>query len=295
MNLVLFHSGELPKYIRYTLYQIRLFNKPEDLTIYFLTNSYNISNGLFNAYSVNVVDLKDYHSDKITQFEECFPHSKSEFWTITATRLFYIENFIKKEAFQDVYIFENDVLVYYEFKKLHHLFQNTYSKMAITRGGADKCMTGFMYINKVESLSLMTDFFIRLLHKYSAEAIKRSFRVGMIHEMALMFIFSTQYSDELDILPTMPFGPCQKNIEIFNSLFDPASWGQYVGGCADGIPGAKPTDHYIGQMLIDNPEYDVVWRIDSENRKIPYFSYDNAEIKINNLHIHSKKLSKYIS
>jgi len=53
--------------------------------------------------------------------------------------------------------------------------------------------------------------------------------------------------------------------------------------------------YYIGQLLIQNPEYTVIWKIDDRGNKIPYFSGAGKEIKINNLHIHSKQLNKYIS
>jgi len=91
----------------------------------------------------------------------------------------------------------------------------------------------------------------------------------------------------------MPFGEFSENLEVFNSLFDPASYGQLVGGTQSEGPGAKPQDHYIGRWLIANPQYSVIWK--EENRlKIPYLNYGSG-IKINNLHIHSKNLHKYMS
>jgi hypothetical protein len=119
--------------------------------------------------------------------------------------------------------------------------------------------------------------------------------MDMIHEMSLMRAYSKDYPEDLQHLPILPFGEFSKNYEVFNSIFDPASWGQYVGGTTDGIPGAKPSDHYIGRLLQNNPDYTVIWKEDDQNRKIPYFDYQEKQVRINNLHIHSKNLHKYLS
>jgi hypothetical protein len=115
----------------------------------------------------------------------------------------------------------------------------------------------------------------------------------MIHEMFLMSVYGkVRGSIFMKDLPTMP---SSKDFEKFDSIFDPAAWGQYVGGTQNEGPGAKPLDHDISRMLIANPTFDVIWKEDEEGRRIPYFTYHGKDVKINNLHIHSKNLYKYTS
>ena len=295
MNLVMFHSGlKLPVFLEYTFKQIRLFN-PKTV-IYFITDKALIDNSLFEKYEITSLDKDLFYSDKIKQFEGLYNYPPNHFWTITATRLIYIENFLKEYKLTDVYHFENDILLYYNLEDYHEKFQSLYEYMAITPGGPDRNITGFMFIKNWESLSDMTQYFINTIRKHSMKSFKRTYKIKMIHEMGLMKIYEIERGLEyLSYLPILPFGKQASNYDIFNSIFDPASWGQFVGGTRKDRPGYKTNLHYIGQLLIANPDYTVIWKRDVEGRNIPYFKYRDNEVKINNLHIHSKNLHKYMS
>lgn len=295
MILILFHSGsELPKFLECTFRQIRTFN-PE-VNIYFLTDERLIDADVFQTYDVLPINKDDYYSDKIRQFESEFTYDKNDLWFLAAVRLFYIENFLKKFELTDVYHFENDVLLYYDLEKYHHIFQRLYQNIAITPGGTDKSMTGFMFVRNSEALARMTQFFISALHIYGMQGIIAAYHMDMVNEMTLMKAYSLDYGSKyITDLPILPFGEHSENYSEFNSVFDPASWGQFVGGTQTWGPGATPPDHYIGQLLMAHPEYAVIWHQDEQRRNVPYFKYGTNEVKINNLHIHSKNLHLYMS
>jgi len=299
VGIVLFHSGkELPVFLECTFKQIRLFNP--DVIIYFLTDSYSLSDLIFPKYGIIVLDKDLFYSDKVQQLAALCTYPVDHFWTITTTRLVYIENFLKEYQLSDVYHFENDVLLYYTLEEHHTKFQNLYSHMAITPGGPDRNMTGLLFIRNWESLSLMTQFFVDIMGSHTLDQLKEKYGTDMVHEMSLMRMYEIEKGMEyLGYLPILPFDEQSRNYDIFNSIFDPASWGQFVGGTPDGdmkgIPGVKPVGHYIGQILLKHPEFDVIWKKDDKDRKIPYFKYGTNEVKINNLHIHSKNLSLYMS
>lgn len=293
MNIVMFHSGELlPIYLKDNFQQLRLFNP--DIPVYFITDSFHMPNPVFSAYNIIVDDMSKYISRDIYNFEVLYGRGKADFWTITTTRLMYIENFMFSNKMHDVCHFENDVLIYTDIKKLKPLLTKLYKDLAITVGGPDKCMTGFLFIKKPEALRRMTYFFVELLRQNGVHKVKKQYGMDMVNEMTLMRAYSKEYPDMLRFLPSLPFGEYSENYDKFDSIFDPASWGQFVGGTLDGRPGAKPGDHYIGCLLKDNPEYTVKW-VTENNRKIPYFQYNGSMVRINNLHIHSKQLNKYIS
>jgi hypothetical protein len=291
----MFHSSKegLPSYLEDNFKQLRMFN-PE-IPVYFLTDREWLSSPLFKKYLVIPLSKDLFYSCKIKHFELRYQKDPSDFWTITTTRLIYIENFLKEYNLRDVYHFENDVLLYFNLSKFDCIFKKLYDSMAITVGGPDKAMTGFIYINSHEKLAGMTSFFIDVLKAFGVKGIKDRYKTDMVNEMTLIRAFSKDHPREVSFLPILPFGEFSTNFSEFDSIFDPASWGQFVGGTQSEGPGAKPTDHYIGQLLLHHPEYTVVWRENGRGLKIPYFSYDEKEVKINNLHIHSKKLSKYLS
>jgi len=295
INLVLFHSGApLPEFIEYNFKQIRIFNP--NIRIYFLTDKNLLSNFLFDEYNILAIDKDLFYSDKIKQFEMFFNYGSDNFWTLAATRLIYIENFLKSYSlYTDVYHFENDVLLYYNLEEHHEKFKKFYENIAITTGGPDKSMTGFMFIKNYESISKMTQFFIDILKTHGIQGTINKYHMDMVHEMSLMKFYGVENGDKyLSNLPILPFGDFSEHFQDFNSIFDPATWGQFVGGTRNEGPGAKPQDHYIGTMLKNNPQYSVIFN-EENGLKIPYFSYEDKLVKLNNLHIHSKNLKLYIS
>ena len=281
----MFHSGkELPKFLEYTFRQIRLFNP--DITIYFLTDWEHLNNEVFTKYNVLPVLKDTYHSDKIIELESVYNHKSYDFWTITMTRLIYIENFLQAYKLKNVYHFENDVLLYYDLRLYHRLFTNLYKTLSITTGGPDKSMTGFLFIKTWRALAAMTQFFIDILHKHGVKGTMLMYGMDMVNEMTLMRAYGRD-KPYLSNLPILPYGEFSNYYDRFDSVFDPASWGQFVGGTTNGIPGAKPKDHYIGQELLAHPEYTVIWKPDIQNRNIPYFKYNGSEVKINNHDYHT--------
>jgi hypothetical protein len=299
MALVMFHSGrELPNYLESNFRQIRLFNP--DTKIYFLTDHSFMKNPVFNKHDIIVLDKDLFYTSKISKFTIHFNYSKLpedyQFWVITATRLMYIERFIRVFGLKDVYHFENDIMLYYNLRTHHEKFLKLYTNLAITVGGPDKCMTGLMFIKNCEVLELMTQFFVDSLKCNSRKHLMKQYGMDMVNEMTLMRAYSKEHPEQLQFLPILPFGEYSNNYNEFDSIFDPASWGMFVGGSAQELqPGIKPKDHYIGLLLMDHPEYSVIWKKDEENRNIPYFKYDDKEVRINNLHIHCKQLHKYAS
>jgi hypothetical protein len=66
----------------------------------------------------------------------------------------------------------------------------------------------------------------------------------------------------------------------------------------DGIPSNQgvsiKTDSYIGDLMRVDDTINVTFEI-IDNLKIPFLSIKNKKIKINNLHIHSKRLDLFLS
>jgi hypothetical protein len=293
MDIVMFHSGKsLPVFLKDTFSQLRLFNPTT--TVYFITDREHLADPVFTLNSINVVDKQKYISDDIQTFCVLYGRGKDNFWTITTTRLMYIANFIKEQNLHDVYHLENDVLLYTDISEFNFQFTKLYTDLAITVGGPDKCMTGFLFIKRPQALQHMVGFFIKLLKSSTIHIIRKQYGMDMVNEMTLMRVYSREYPNLLKFLPILPFGDFAENYNMFNSIFDPASWGQYVGGTLDGVPGAKPDDHYIGLLLREHLEYTVIWKQEEKGR-VPYFKFDGQEVRINNLHIHSKNLHLYLS
>jgi len=296
MVIVLFHSGRgaLPEYQESMFAQLRIFNPT--VHVYYLTDTEFVDDPIFAKYWIEAIDKKPYYGAKVDALQRLYQKGEQDFWMVTTNRFVYIENFIHSAGLTDVYHFENDIMIYRDISTLHNLISALYPHLAITVGGPDKCMTGFMYIKDYNALWRMTHFFINLLRRYGKQTTVSMYELDMINEMTLMRVYSRMFPKRMGYFPILPFGEWSNGYPYFDSVFDPASYGMFVGGNAqEKTPGCKPKDHYIGQLFEEHPEYDVVWAKDEMGRKIPYFKYDGKEVRINNLHIHSKNLHLYLS
>jgi hypothetical protein len=297
MEIVLTHIGTnvLPSYIDVTIRQIRRFNK--DVLITFITGRNNFDTIIGIDASINVVDDQSVRSDKVPQILALVKRDENDFWGATLSRLLYIEEYMKRFDKTDVIHFENDVLIYFDLKT-HEDSILKFRNLAITKGGNSQIMTGFFYIKSHRSLEHMTDYWIDLLEKYRLRVLRRKYGIGMMNEMSLLFIYSKSFNKEyLDYFPILPEGEHAYNIESFYSLFDPASYGQYVGGTdKNKVPGFLHESHYIGKEMLDHPDdYEVVWLLEKGDVCVPGLKYGRSIMKINNLHIHSKRLSDFAS
>ena len=118
----------------------------------------------------------------------------------------------------------------------------------------------------------------------------------MLNEMLILRSFADLRGCKyMDFLPILPHGVYSKRYKEFRSIFDPATWGQFL----DGTPLGKgisfvDTEHYIGKEIQMDASIGIVWKTEFGYR-IPFLKKGNEFIKINNLHIHSKRLFKFLS
>lgn len=288
----MFHSGrEFPTFLEDNFRQFRYFNPT--VPVYFLTDYGHIGNPVFAKYSVMSINKDEYYCERIHEFERLFGRAPDDFWTVAATRLMYIENFMRLRQMINVYHFENDVLIYFSLSQYNTYIKKHY-QIGMTIGGPDKCMTGFAFFKDYKALQHMNMFFRNLLFEYGIAGVKQTFRVDMVNEMTLMRIYSSDADSKLRPFPTMPVPPMNHRLEDFGSLFDPASWGQFVGGTRSEGPGAMPQDHYIGQFLRKLGNVWPTW-LRKDGLMVPIFQYAGVDYRINNLHIHSKNLHLYTS
>jgi hypothetical protein len=135
---------------------------------------------------------------------------------------------------------------------------------------------GFSIINNKEKMSNITERVFDIVRL--GEDVARSITGDEIHEMRLLGHIDDGIITKLPVLPD--------ELNEFNFIFDPSSYGQYIGGTPNGhAPGFIDRDQYVGSKLTN----DIQIIFDGA----PYIIANNKKYNIFNLHIHSKNLSKY--
>lgn len=279
-----------PEWLWHCVQQYFTFN---DGPIYILTDRENIPY-LPKHDKIVPAALEDYHSSKIGRFHAVYEHGMRDFWTAAATRFFCLESFMQDNDLRHICHFDNDVLVYFNLADYHDTFQRLYPKLAITPESPQRASAIFMYIDGYEALARMTDFYIGELEQHGEFGLAEMYGTNVMNEMLLTAGYGRKHKEGLAYLPIIPFGKHSLGCDAFEAIFDPGSWGEVVDGTRKGksvghhAPGA-----YVAQWLKENLG-SVIWETEN-GLKCPYLSYDGRLVKINNLHIHSKNLRKFLS
>lgn len=85
-----------------------------------------------------------------------------------------------------------------------------------------------------------------------------------------------------------------KNFPDFNTIFDAAAIGQYLGG-VDKNNNPSDTRGFVNETcVIKYDKYLFHW-IEKNGLFVPHLNIDGKMIQINNLHIHSKELHNFMA
>jgi hypothetical protein len=304
--LILTHIGrDIPSYVDIFISQLKKFNF--DYNIIFLVNQINCEHEIFKKHKVKTYPIESLISNRINNFISNFCNTNNSilqqsidyggggYWCVTAARLFFIYEYCLKYNIKSFFHFENDIMLYEKLQKIESIItENNLSqnKILITRGGDDKIMTGFMYVGNLDVFNhLLTEINYFLESKLDLGI----FGVSFLNEMGLLHVYQTLNPDKMINLPIFPNKKLFFGLEIFKSVFDPATYGQSL----DGIPsepgkGILPADHIISREVQSYSNFKITFK-KIDNNKVPYIFLGEEEFKINCLHIHSKRLELFLS
>ena len=312
MNLVLVHLGDdnFPLYIFDNLRQIRRFYDGNIFVVVpnNICRQHSAELYSFNCSIIATEDLEGYEknvnletitSDMKKTEQPSFNYLLDKgYWKYTLQRFLFLEALTKELSLTDVIHVENDVTIYEDLNQLENKLYQCYPKsIAINPVDPNHAAGAFIYYHGVESIGFLNDLFLEWIQKGEKQNIKE-LDVDMITEMNFLNHFQKIIPERVKYLPLLPENHHFENTNIFNSVFDGASWGQYVGGLpeihADQELRFFPKS-WVGRELLQK-KYTLVWKQDDLKRRIPYVlnMETQKETKINNLHVHCKRFKDFI-
>jgi len=279
IHFILFHKdGVFPKHLVQCIQQIQ--RTQTNYKIFLLTDA-----KLTNVNEVNIININDLSINRLLDID-FYKNDCDPLWKTSFERFFYINDFLHKTKLNDIVHFDNDVLiyknVYYFLNKLH----DTTTNASFTQHKEDELVCGFTYLKTYYSLVEICN----KLFDFAALGIPKlkSIFNDMPHEMKLLGHIHKN-SNLINILPSTPQ---DKNFTKFNFVFDPSTYGQYFGGSGNA---PKNTVHpsninrLVDRFIVSN----TIKPVFDEKKRHPYIIYDNQQIPICNLHIHSKHLGEF--
>jgi len=210
----------------------------------------------------------------------------SGFWAHTLNRLKVLSDYMASNSTEDVIHIENDVLIYHDPIDLLDIFRAiSKDRVLITALGQSHLSAAYMYIPHKKAIGRLCDVMYEHF-SMGHEELKAHIGYSFVSEMTVLDHIYKKHDAPIGLLPIMPN---DQYLDLFKAVFDPASYGQYIGGIQTN-PGVNwAGNHHLIGKKINKGELQPVF----ENGK-PYVIGGDTRWPINNLHIHSKDLKRWM-
>ncbi len=305
-SIVFVHIGKsIPEHAYIALAQARLFNP--NCSIVLLASEKAIKRVSSDQQIHNITYVPYESLDKTAEhlrFEEgtvLDTSFRSGFWRYTSERFLYLNDFVQQYALMNVFHLEYDNMLYVNLEELLPSFCMHYPGIGATFDNDGRCIPGFLFFANPQAMSALAACF--------ADCAK----TGLTDMEVIAKFRATRGEEWIDFLPILPKGYADAYPLIsatglkvrnqakyyqhegeFQSLFDGAAFGQYLGGIDPIHPMSGPG--FINESCVFNPaRFQFAWHQDCLGRDIPYAVFNGREYRLNNLHIHSKDLLEFRS
>lgn len=307
-SIVFIHIGKkVPDHAEISLSQARLFNPScpiillaNETAINKLSGSQKLKNSNITYITCESLNFSDVHKVFV---DETVLNSdwRNGFWRYTSERFLYLADLMQQYDLTNVFHLEYDNMLYADLSDLLPLFENNYKGIAATFDNEVRCVPGFMYFKSTESIIDLANCFAK-----NASSGK--------NDMEMIGLYKRESKhNKIDNLPIIHFKYMLKNrifgkskqklknkyefcshIDQFDSIFDAAALGQYLGGIDPRNGESKPG--FINESCIFDPStLTFMWEQNDKGLWVPYAIYYKEKRRINNLHIHSKNLEPFSS
>jgi hypothetical protein len=267
-NFVLVHIGDsVPRHLKACIQQILNTNKNADII---LASNLNIRAPSVHCININKLSYKETGG--------YFQSNSDPLWITSLKRIFILDSIIQKFNLKNTIHFDNDVLVFHDISEIKHLLS---APLYMTPHKLTEFTFGFCYAKETSSLSSLSEEIYKLI--LLGESKVKELTKDETHEMRLLGYANNNHITSLPVHPSI-------NEPINNFIFDPSSYGQFIGGTPNGhSPGFIDDMQLAGSCFKLYPP-----TIRFVDRK-PILDFNSNSYKIFNLHVHSKQLDKYVT
>ena len=238
-----------------------------------------------NIDKVNFININSITDDLLKTLNKIdyFKDEKNILWETSLQRIFYINALAKFLKIKSFIHYDLDVLIFKPYKELSSSLKS--NVLNITPINEYFLSFSYSFIDNLSTFENICVEIINLLENPKEHENKFYLNSNKkLNEMLLLNIVYIKFPELFNMLNIIP-------IEQSKFVFDPADYGQYLGGL-DGKPFSKKTidiDHYVGRELIKNNLKPIM------KNNTPYILFKQDEFEIVNLHIHSKKLESFVN
>ena len=245
------------------------------------SNIYFCNNQEFQHKNIKSIQIKNIVSDNTKKIlsKEFFKNEPNLLWVRSLNRIFYLRDIVKAFEIEEFVHFDSDVLIYKAFNDIRYKFSE--SKFNITPLSENELIFGY-------SCSLSSANFINIvtsIEEFLNEFSDAESKNLLSKDLNEMKILKKIYDKKPHLFNLLPIVPQQKGTE----LFDPASYGQYLGGTKDRFSKSFIDKNHLAGKRIKKTIYEpkIV-------NSYPKVISEHIDYELINLHIHSKKIKRFL-
>ena len=322
VNLIFIHVGDKNiSYLNDSINQATIFNK--NINIYLISNKKTFNNLKYKIKKkiifkdINKIVLKENHLNFI-KYNLLDANWYNGFWKNTSERFFYLQNIVETQNLKNIIHVENDLMIYFNIKSKLKIFEKKYDVGLLLHSNV-KAIPSFLYFKNLKNINEFINFFEKqhsiinkliglTFGKIYLKIFNKNFYSKNDMDVLYNYYKSNLTNKKINILPsstpTLKTNKdyskninLSKNFKDFRGIFDPAAFGFYLDGFdRNTIFGKKKIDKKMGVLksAVDVTKYKIYFK-SFNNKKVPYILDDGKKIKLLTLHIHSKRLYKFLS
>ena len=276
MKVILVCLGIFQDYLLNNLKQLKLQGNYDIVLITEKRFFRNISENL----NIQLIDVNELNTEYLEHFKNNLKLDKNYrngFWYNCSMRFVYIYEYMKTNNITDIIHIENDVMIYDNLDNLKDKFNK--DKIYLLFDNIDRVIPGIMYINNHTNLKNILDNYD--MNKGDMENFGKYFNTSFVEPFPIISIDNEETY-------------FNKHFNIFNSIFDGAAIGQYLGGIDKRNDINADIGYINDDCIIKINNYKFYWKKINDLWN-PYVEINNNLVKINNLHIHCKLLENFMS
>ena len=282
MNYILVNFGEIPNHLKFCIKNIEKVDKNSNIIL-----ATDKSTSIEDIQNINLEEIDTPYLNEIDESIKnlnYFDNEENILWEASLKRIFAILDVALMLDIDNFVHFDNDVLIYKSFNELQNEFSK--EKINITQVSNIFLNFSYSYFPKILLLKNLADKVFEIFSNVEFYE-KKYYEGNRLNEMVILNIVYKLEPTLFNILNSLP----NKKSSI---LFDPASYGQYLSGFHNKRKSRKKrlkemsTNQYLGEDMYINkykPEF---------KKTGPIVRYENKTYEVANLHIHNKKLKKYL-
>lgn len=282
MDYILFHKGKLPDYLNISINSI--LSVDENANIHLITDQTTRKHEIYTA-NINDYEELDFIKDFALNLKQN-DMADNPLWLTSLERIFYIEKYIKNNNINSFVHFDNDVVLFQPFETIKNNSELDSKRFHLTPLNSQNMVFGYSYSNSNKIFFEICAKIKEVVENYKFYSKKYN-QNKPLNEMKILSIVQRENENLINSLDILPYGDKK-------FIFDPASYGQFLGGTHK-KPKTFYRDNFATQAHIVGAEL-ISKRISVQFIKnTPLVKSDLGDYsKLTNLHIHSKKLNRFL-